>query len=99
MSGVFCFSVHAEASPSTLPRVVEVFALHNFVPSRCHARLDSASGAGDAAEELVIDLQMAGITAEEAALLAKRLGRIVTVRTVLWSEKRVLAATVPAAAA
>ena len=81
MSGTFCFSVHAEASPSTLPRVVEVFALHGHVPCRCHAQL-----AGP--DELVVDLQMADVTAHEAALLAKRLGRVVTVRNVLWSEKR-----------
>ena len=81
MSGTFCFSVHAEASPSTLPRVVEVFALHGHVPCRCHAQL---AGPG----ELVVDLQMADVTAHEAALLAKRLGRVVTVRNVLWSEKR-----------
>jgi hypothetical protein len=43
-SNVYCFSVHAEASPSALPRVVEVFALHGHVPSRCHARLDGADG-------------------------------------------------------
>jgi acetolactate synthase regulatory subunit len=81
MSGTFCFSVHAEASPSTLPRVVEVFALHGHVPCRCHAQLASPG-------ELVVDLQMADVTAHEAALLAKRLGRVVTVRNVLWSEKR-----------
>jgi acetolactate synthase regulatory subunit len=85
MSGTFCFSVHAEASPSTLPRVVEVFALHGHVPCRCHAQL---AGPG----ELVVDLQMADVTAHEAALLAKRLGRVVTVRNVLWSEKRAAAA-------
>ena len=81
MSGTFCFSVHAEASPSTLPRVVEVFAFYGHVPCRCHAQL---AGPG----ELVVDLQMADVTAHEAALLAKRLGRVVTVRNVLWSEKR-----------
>ncbi len=85
---VYCFSVHAEASPSALPRVVEVFALHGHVPSRCHARLD---GAGDDAAELVVDLQMAGISAQDAALIAKRLGRCVMVRDVLWSEKRAAA--------
>jgi acetolactate synthase regulatory subunit len=85
MSGTFCFSVHAEASPSTLPRVVEVFALHGHVPCRCHAQL---AGPG----ELVVDLQMADVTAHEAALLAKRLGRVVTVRNVLWSEKRAVVA-------
>jgi hypothetical protein len=40
-------------------------------------------------EELVVDLQMGGITAQEAALLAKRLGRVVSVQDVLWSEKQV----------
>jgi hypothetical protein len=87
-SNVYCFSVHAEASPSALPRVVEVFALHGHVPSRCHARVDGAEGE---AGELVVDLQMAGISAQNAALLAKRLGRCVMVRDVLWSEKRAAA--------
>jgi hypothetical protein len=87
-SNVYCFSVHAEASPSALPRVVEVFALHGHVPSRCHARLD---GEGGDAAELVVDLQMAGLSAQDAALIAKRLGRCVMVRDVLWSEKRAAA--------
>ena len=85
-SNVYCFAVHAEASPSTLPRVVEVFALHGFVPQRCHAHTGGPGG-----DELVVDLQMGGITAQQADLLAKRLGRVVTVQTVLWSEKRLAA--------
>ena len=89
MSGTYCFSVHAEASASALPRVVEVFALHGHLPSRCHAQV---AGAGGGTTELVIDLQMADISAHQAALLAKRLGRVIDVRTVLWSEKRVAAA-------
>ena len=87
-SSVYYFSVHAEASPATLPRVVEVFALHGHVPSRCHAQVDRRVGDEPA---LVVDLQMDGITAHEAALLAKRVGRVVTVRNVLWSEKRIAA--------
>ena len=86
MSSVYCFSVHAEASPSALPRVVEVFALHGFVPSRCHAQRVGRDG-----EELVVDLQMNGLCAEQAVLLAKRLGRVVSVSNVLWSEKRAAA--------
>lgn len=91
-SSVYCFSVHAEASPATLPRVIEVFALHNHVPSRCHAQV------GGRAEDrhLVVDLQMDGITAHEAALLAKRIGRVVTVQNVLWSEKRIAVAALAA---
>jgi hypothetical protein len=34
---------------------------------------------------------MAGISAQDAALIAKRLGRCVAVRDVLWSEKRAAA--------
>lgn len=90
-SGVYCFSVQAEASPSTLPRVVEVFALHGHVPSRCNARLAGPAGADDH-PLLVVDLQMPGISAREADLLAKRLGRVVSVQGVLWSEKRTAAA-------
>lgn len=84
--GVYCFSVHAEAHPSTLPRVVEVFALHGFVPSRCHAQLGGRGG-----DELVVDVQMPGLDAHRAGLLAKRLGRVVSVTSVLWSEKRAAA--------
>lgn len=78
----FCFSVHADAEPCTLPRVLEVFALHGFVPEQCHA---TRSGRGG--EELVVDLQMSGIDAPQAVLLAKRLGRVISVTDVLYSEK------------
>lgn len=79
----FCFSVHSDAVPSALPRVLEVFALHNFVPEQCHA-----SRAGRYADELVVDLHLSGIDAAQAGLLAKRLGRVVSVTEVLFSEKR-----------
>jgi len=79
----FCFSVHSDAVPSALPRVLEVFALYGYVPEQCHA-----SRAGPAADELVVDLQMTGIDAGQATLLAKRLGRVVSVSSVLFSEKR-----------
>lgn len=78
----FCFSVHSDAEPGTLPRVLEVFALHGFVPDQCHA-----TRCGDGGGELVVDLQMQGLDHAAAALLAKRLGRVVAVSTVLFSEK------------
>lgn len=79
----FCFSVHSDAVPSALPRVLEVFALYGYVPEQCHA---SRSGPHD--DELVVDLQMGDIDAAQASLLAKRLGRVVSVTGVLFSEKR-----------
>jgi len=79
----FCFSVHSDADPAALPRVLEVFALYGFVPDQCHA-----SRTAGAADELVVDLQMSAIDADQAGLLAKRLGRVVSVTNVLFSEKR-----------
>lgn len=75
----FCFSVLADAEPSTLPRVLEVFALHGFVPSRCHGQRS--------ADRLTIDLQLDGLDAARADKLARRLRGIVPVETVLCSEK------------
>lgn len=86
MSTTFCFSVHAQATPSTLPRVVEAVALTGLVPARCHALLDPTE-----AGTLVVDLQLAGLGPEEAAGLARRLHRIVGVESVLWSKKRAAA--------
>ncbi|MCS6780294.1 MAG: hypothetical protein NZ555_11400 [Geminicoccaceae bacterium] len=80
MPSTYCFSVHTEATPSALPRVLEVFALMGHVPERCHS--ERVSG-----DELVVDLQLAELTAAEAAHLAKRLGRIVGVESVLWSAR------------
>jgi len=79
----FCFSVHSDVDPAALPRVLEVFALYGFVPDQCHA-----SRTGGPADELVVDLQMSSIDADQAGLLAKRLGRVVSVTNVLFSEKR-----------
>lgn len=83
MSSVYCFSVHSEASPASLPRVLDVFALYGHVPEQCHTQLG-----GHDREELVIDVQMSDLSAEDAARVAKRLGRVITVRSVLYSEKR-----------
>ncbi len=83
MSAVFCFSVHSEPSPSALPRVLEVFAHKGYVPERCHSRLEGRDG-----QELAIEVQLAGLDPAEAERLAKRLARIVTVSTVLWTEKK-----------
>jgi hypothetical protein len=82
MRASFCFSVHAESSPASLPRVVDVLALRGLVPQSCYSRL-----AGDGQDDLVIDLELDEVTALEAAAIAKRLGRVVTVRQVLWSQK------------
>jgi hypothetical protein len=82
-AATFCFSVHADAEPSALPRVMAVFTLHGHVPTRCHVERGGPGG-----EELVIDAQLDGLVAADAEQVAKRLGRVVSVAQVLWSEKR-----------
>lgn len=83
MPATFCFSVHTDAEPSALPRVMEVFAVYGHVPARCHVERG-----GPAGQDLVIDAQLEGLCQAEAAQVAKRLGRVISVVQVLWSEKR-----------
>ena len=84
---VDCFSVFSAADPSALPRILEVFSLYGLIPSRCHcAHAEADPG------QLVVDVQVAGLPFGQAALLAKRLQRVITVTQVLWSEKRRAAA-------
>jgi acetolactate synthase small subunit len=83
MSATYCFSVHTDAEPSALPRVMEVFARLGHVPARCHVER-----ASHAAPELVIDAQLDALARSEAEHVARCLDRVVSVIQVLWSEKR-----------
>lgn len=80
---VDCFSVYSTADPSALPRIFEVFSLFGLVPSRCHTTRQD-----DDQSQLVVDLQVDGLPDGEAQRVAKRLGRVITVTSVLWSERR-----------
>jgi hypothetical protein len=80
---VDCFSVYSTADPSALPRIFEVFSLFSLVPSRCHTTRQD-----DDRDQLVVDLQIDGLPEGEAQRVVKRLGRVVTVTSVLWSERR-----------
>ena len=76
----FCFSVDSDPSPNALPRVLDVFALHGLVPDSCHS-VKSPAG-------LSVDLQLSDVAAVDAALLRKRLAKIITVTSVQLFEKR-----------
>ncbi len=84
MSATYCFSVHTDAEPSALPRVMEVFARLGHVPTRCHAERANL--------ELVIDAQLDQLARSDAEHVARCLDRVVSVVQVLWSEKRRCAA-------
>jgi hypothetical protein len=80
---VDCFSVFSAADPSALPRVLEVFSVFGLIPNVCHSARPE-----DEPDQLVIDVQVTGLGDGQAEQLARRLGRVVTVTQVLWSEKR-----------
>jgi hypothetical protein len=75
-----CFSVHAEAEPGVMPRVLALFAKRGLVPTSWHSRVSAG--------ELTIDLQMKGLDGATAAYLAACLRQVVSVTTVLIYENR-----------
>ena len=75
-----CFSVHADADPGVMPRVLELFAKRGLVPSSWHSSV--------AGEELTIDVQMRGMERALADYVAACLRQFAGVRVVLTSEKR-----------
>ncbi len=79
---VSCFSIQAEAEPGVMPRVLELFAKRGLVPRRW---VSDVSGPGG--RELSIDVQVAGLTPETHAYMARCLRQIWGVHTVLTSEK------------
>jgi len=80
-----CFSVIADVEPGALPRVLEIFAKRGLVPSKLLSALAGAQG-----EELHIDIQLGGVDDGLMDRLAKSISQVVSVRSVLTSEKRML---------
>ena len=78
-----CFSVIAAAEPGAMPRVLEIFAKRGLVPSQWLSTL-----AGFHSRELHIDIQIEDVDAELSERLAQSLRQVVSVRSVLTSEKR-----------
>ena len=79
------FSVIATAEPGTMPHVLEIFAKRGLVPARW---LSTVAGPRDG--EIHIDIQLADADRELAERLAQFLRQVVSVQSVLTSEKRVL---------
>jgi len=83
-----CFSIHAEAHPGVMPRVLGLFAKRGLVPSSWTSRVGSE-------QDLTIDIQMRGMSAELTDYIASCLRQIVGVEVVLVSEKRAIAISNP----
>jgi hypothetical protein len=77
-----CFSVHAEADPSVMARVLELFAKRGLVPQRWH----SVAGGGS----LVIDIQLDGCAPELGDYMARCMRQITSVEAVLTTRREPL---------
>lgn len=82
----YCFAVHAAVDPGVMPRVIGLFAKRSLVPSRWHSDVGGPKG-----DELVIDIQVAGLTPGESDYIARCLLQLVHVRSVLTSVKGAVA--------
>ncbi|MGH6960660.1 MAG: hypothetical protein ACREE7_09270 [Dongiaceae bacterium] len=78
-SPTYCFAVHAVAEPDVLPRVLELFAKRNLVPTKCYSLVAGA--------ELQVDIQMDGLESELGDFIARCLRQLVHVECVLTSLK------------
>ncbi|MGI9418868.1 MAG: hypothetical protein ACR2RA_13625, partial [Geminicoccaceae bacterium] len=76
---ITCFSIVAKADASVLPRILDMIAIFDLIPERCHvSRLDHEPD-----RALMIDLQIADLRDEEAHLIEKKLERMVLVTQIL----------------
>ncbi len=82
-NAVHCFSIHAAAEPGVMPRVLELFAKRNLVPSRWHSDVT-----GPSSRDLSIDLQVVGLDGNTADYVARCLRQVYGVESVLTSQKR-----------
>ena len=60
-----CFAVRANAEPGVMPRVLELFAKRNLVPTRFHSVVE-------ANDSLVIDIQMEKMSARDGKMTSWR---------------------------
>jgi len=79
---VACFSVAAFADPATMSRLLDLFAKRGMVPQRFSGSLSACS-----ADRLDIDIQMAGLPADQVSYLARCMERLPCVERVMTYEK------------
>ena len=85
---VACFSVLTEADPSAVPRVLEIFALRDLIPSQIHVTRSGGENLRAPEAELTIDIQVTGVGREASEAIARKLRAIICVHSVLTSERQ-----------
>ncbi len=81
---VYCFSIHAEAEPGVMPRVLQLFAKRGLVPTRWHSDVTGKDG-----RDLAIDVQVDGLDVATGDYIARCLRQTFQVEAVLTSQKHV----------
>ena len=79
-----CFSIHAEADPGVMPRVLELFAKRGLIPRRWHSDLEDEASPRPG---LTIDLQVTDLNLQQVNHVAASLRGMVSINSVLTSEK------------
>ena len=74
---VLCLSLRASAEIGVLARVVQQLARRSLLPSRMHCT--------EAGEQLLLDLQIAGVAEQDGVMLAESLRQVVGIDEVLTS--------------
>ena len=85
---VACFSVLTEADPSAVPRVLEIFALRDLIPSQIHVTRSGGDNLRAPEAELTIDVQVSGVGRDASEAIARKLRAIICVHSVLTSERQ-----------
>ncbi|PPR23810.1 MAG: hypothetical protein CFH39_00424 [Alphaproteobacteria bacterium MarineAlpha10_Bin2] len=85
---VACFSVLTEADPSAVPRVLEIFALRDLIPSQIHVTRSGGDNVRAPESELTIDVQVSGVGRDASEAIARKLRAIICVHSVLTSERQ-----------
>lgn len=78
----FCFSVQAATTPGVMPRVLEFFAKRGLVPHRWIGQVTGPGG-----RELTLDIQVAGLTPDTGAYIARCIEGLYDVERVLTTQK------------
>jgi len=74
---VLCLSLRASAEIGVLARVIQQLARRDLLPSRLHGT--------ESGDQLLLDLQVPGVSEREGAILAESLRQVVGIEEVLTS--------------
>lgn len=79
------FSLVTDAECSTLARIVEVFAMRSVLPARLESLLSLEGGVAARPAGANVDIRVNGLEPADVDAIARKLSRVIGVRSVLTS--------------